>query len=297
MEQRTPEWFEARKLRLTGSRIGAILGLSPWQTPDDVLRAMVREHHGAPSEFVDNPAVQHGRDNEQRAMLWFMRETGLHVEPCGFYPFGDRMGASPDGITSDGGTLELKVPFSLRNGGDFKPLADQPHYAAQVQMEMLAAGKDHAYFAQYRAPKGDPLAPDYVPEAGVVERVERDAGWLDREHPALDAFYRRLLDELDNPEHLEPLRVMVDTPEAGAILTEIDNLRERQKADKERERELLADLVALAGGKDAEVHGRKLTLVQRRGAINYAKVVEDMLPDCGSLERFRGRPSESWKLT
>ena len=86
MEQRTEEWFEARKLRLTGSRIGAILGLSPWQTPDDVLRAMVREYHGAPSEFVDNPAVQHGRDNEQRAVLWFMRETGLHVGPCGETP-------------------------------------------------------------------------------------------------------------------------------------------------------------------------------------------------------------------
>src|SRR5690554_409206 len=114
-EQRSAEWFEQRKMRLTGSRIGAILGVSPWQKPDDVIRAMVREHHDYPSEFETNPAVDHGNNNEQRALLCFMRETGLNVEECGFFPYGDRLGASPDGLTSDGGVLEIKAPYSLRN--------------------------------------------------------------------------------------------------------------------------------------------------------------------------------------
>ncbi|HUH57159.1 MAG TPA: YqaJ viral recombinase family protein, partial [Pseudomonadales bacterium] len=118
VSQRSPEWFNQRKMRLTGSRIGAILGVSPWQKPDDVLRAMVREYHDYPSEFVSNPAVDHGNNNEQRALLCFMRKAGLMVEECGFFEYGDRMGASPDGLTSDGGVLELKVPFGLRNQQD-----------------------------------------------------------------------------------------------------------------------------------------------------------------------------------
>lgn len=294
--QQTEEWHKQREMRITGSRIGAILGVSPWQKPDDVIREMVRQHHGYPSEFVENPATQHGKHNEQRALLAFMRETGLGVEPCGFFEYGDRMGASPDGLTSDDGVLELKVPFGLRNGGEFKSLSDQPHYYAQVQMELLATGRKHAYFAQYIAPKGDPLSFDYVEEKINIERVEVDPDWIETVLPEINAFYSRLLAELDNPEHLDPLRVEIDTPTAGKLLAEIDQLRIRQKEDSEREKELLDSLVQLCDGKNSLVHGRKLTLVERQGSISYARAIKKYAPDA-DLEPFRGKPSSSWRLT
>ena len=296
--QQTAEWQQQRTMRITGSRIGAILGLSPWQKPDDVIREMVRQYHGYPSEFVENPATQHGRHNEQRALLCFMRETGLEVEQCGFFEYGDRMGASPDGLTGDGGVLELKVPYSLRNGGEFKPLSEQPHYYAQLQMEMLATGRKHAWFAQYIAPKGDPLSFDYVPEQINIEpdRIEFDPDWIEGVLPQIDIFYNRLLAELDNPDHLEPLRAEIDTPEVGSMLAEIDQLRTRQKEDAEREKELLNALVELCDGKNALVHGRKLTLVERQGSISYAKAIKEYAPDA-DLEQFRGKPSKGWRLT
>lgn len=293
-DQGSPEWHSARKGRITGSIVGGILGLSLWQKPADILRAMVREYHGAESEFKGNPATDHGNMNEQRAMLCFMRETGLTVEKTGFHAYGDRMGASPDGLTSDGGVLELKVPYGLRNGGEFKPLADQPHYECQVQMELLATGRPHAHFAQYRAPKGDPLAPDYVEEAIKVERVEADPTWIDQHLPAISAFYELYLSELDNPEHLEPLRVQVDTPEAGILLTELDAIRARKKADEAREKELLGQLVKLAGEKNASIHGRPLTQVVRAGNVQYAKIPE--LKDL-DLEQYRAKSSSFWRFT
>lgn len=294
--QGSQEWQEQRVLRITGSRIGAILGLSPWQKPDDVIREMVRQYHGAESEFVENPAVTHGKLNEQRALLCFMRETGLSVEQCGFFEYGERLGASPDGLTSDGGVLELKVPYSLRKGGEFKALADQPHYAAQVQMEMIATGRKHAYFAQYIAPYGDPLAHDYVAEQIKVERVELDPFFLDNNLNKISGFYRLLLSELDNKEHLEPLRVQIDTDRAWFILSEIDRLRAIQKESEEVEKALLAELVEMSEGKDAEVHGRKLTLVKRQGTISYAKAIKELLPEA-NLEKWRGKPSEGWRLS
>lgn len=295
-DQRTSEWFEQRKSRITGSRIGAILSLSPWQTPNDVLRAMVREYHGAESEFTGNPATDHGNNNEQRALLAFMRETGLGVEQCGFFPYGEVMGASPDGLTSDGGVLELKAPYSLRNGGNFKPLADQPHYACQVQMEMLAAGRTHAWFAQYVAPKGDPLSHDYVPEQISIERVEADPEWLDKHLPAISAFYALYIEELNNPEHLEPLRVVIETPEAGTIISELDAVRQRQKDDAAREKELLASLIQLADGKDALVHGRKLTHVAGRKSVAYAKALEALAPGA-DLAKWTSTSKDSWRFT
>lgn len=298
MEQRSEEWFEQRKGRITGSRVGAILGLSPWQKPADVLRAMVREYHGAESEFTGNPATDHGTNNEQRALLAFMRKTGLGVDQCGFFPYGELMGASPDGLTSDGGVLELKVPFGLRNEqqAQFKPLADQPHYACQVQMEMLATGRTHAYFAQYVAPKGDPLSHDYVPEQISIERVEADHSWIDRNLPAISAFYALYVEELNNPEHLEPLRVVIETPESGAIISELDAVRQRQKADAAREKELMASLIEMADGKDALIHGRKLTHVAGRKSVAYAKALEALAPGA-DLTKWTSTSKDSWRFT
>ena len=298
MNQRTENWFNARKGRITGSRVGAILGLSPWMNQSDVLRSMVREFHGLDSETSANPATDHGNNNEQRALLAFMRETGLGVEQCGFFPYGEVMGASPDGLTSDGGVLELKVPFGLRNEqqAKFKPLADQPHYACQVQMEMLAAGRGHAYFAQYVAPKGDPLAHDYVPEQINIERVEADPEWLDKHLPAISAFYALYIEELNNPDHLDPLRVVIDTPAAGEIISEIDALRQRQKEDAAREKELMAALIQLADGKDALVHGRKLTHVAGRKSVAYAKALAELAPDT-DLSKWTSTSKDSWRFT
>ena len=296
IQQRTPEWQEQRKLRITGSRLGAILGLSPWQKPEVVLREMVRQYHGLPSEFVGGPHIDHGVTHERAALLCFMRKSGLEVEECGFFPYGDFLGASPDGLTSDGGILELKVPYSLRKGGEFKDLAEQPQYVAQVQMEMIATGRNHGYFAQYIAPYGDPLAPDYVPEQMQIEYVELYPLFLEKNLEKINEFYRLLLSELDNKEHLEPLRAQINTDRAYFVLSEIDRLRVLQKESEDAEKALIAELVEMAEGKNAEVHGRKLTLVKRQGSISYAKAIKELLPNA-NLEKWRGKETESWKLT
>ena len=296
IQQRTPEWQEQRKLRITGSRLGAVLGLSPWQKPKDVLREMVRQYHGAESEFVGGPHIDHGVNHEKNALLCFMRKSGLNVEECGFFAYGDFMGASPDGLTSDGGILELKVPYSLRKGGEFKSLSDQPQYNAQVQMEMIATGRNHGYFAQYIAPCGDPLAPDYVPEKMKIEHIELDPLFLDKNLEKINEFYRLLLSELDNKEHLEPLRTQIDTDRAYFVLSEIDRLRVLQKESAEAEKALLDELVKMADGKNAEVHGRKLTLVKKQGSISYAKAIKELLPNA-DLEKWRGKETEGWRLT
>ena len=83
IEQRTPEWHEQRKGLITASNVGAILGLDPYRKPDDVMRQMVRDWHGAEREFAGNAATEWATFNEETAFGQFCMEH-YPASKCGF---------------------------------------------------------------------------------------------------------------------------------------------------------------------------------------------------------------------
>lgn len=283
-EQRSDSWHQQRIGRVTGSRVGAILHLNPWQTREDVLRAMVREYHGAPSEFSGNIATRFGTENEPMALMHYERITGTVTDKAYFVPYDEWLGASPDALVNDDGLVELKCPYSRRNDADFKPLSEQPHYAAQIQVQLFVTGREWCDFFQY-SPKGH-----------KIERIERDDDWLATNIPALRQFHAEYLSELDNPAHLEPLRKEINTQHTALLLEEYDSLKDAIALAQERQKEVLAELVDRADGKDALVHGRKLTKVEKAGSVAYSRVVSDMLPDV-DLSAYRGKGTSYWKLS
>ena len=287
MQQRTTEWFAARRGRVTGSVAGAILGVNPHTSREDVLRRLVRDWHGAEPEFVGNIATMHGTAHEDGAIVDFQMETGIGVNPVGFLPYEDWLGASPDGLTDDGGVLEVKVPFGKRNdtNADFKPLTDQPHYYAQVQIEILCANASHGWFWQWSAHGFD------------LDRVEIDQAWRDENLPRLKQFHAELMDAIRKPdEYLAPRRKVNDTPEASKMLREYDEMAEAEERASARRKAIIDELVQMAGNGDAEVCGRKLTRVDRAGSISYAKALAELAPGA-DLEKWRGKPSSSWRLS
>ena len=296
--QQTAEWFEKRKGRVTGSNVGAILGLCPWRKPEDVLRAMVRDYHGAESEFQGNPATTYGNSMEIHAKLHFERETGLDVEQVGFVTYDDWLGASPDGLINDDAVLEIKCPFKFRKepNPQFEPLANQPHYYAQVQIEMLVTGRDNAYFVQYAPAYGDVFDADYREPVASIERISKDQVWLDENLPKLKAFHDLYLSELDNKAHLEPLRVELNDDESQKILDKIGELDDAIHNATEARKAAIDKLIEMAGGNDALIHGRKLTKVERKGSVQYSKLLKDHPIDV-DLEEYRGKSSVSWRLS
>src|SRR5699024_72961 len=119
MKQKTKEWYDARAGKLTASRVGAALGINPWQKPDDLIRAMVREAHGAEPEFTGNIATQWGQNHEPLAVLDYMSETGVNVvEEAGFYVYPEHewLRESPDGFIGCNGRFEIKSSIYLING-------------------------------------------------------------------------------------------------------------------------------------------------------------------------------------
>ena len=65
--QRSPEWFEMRKSRITGSIVDTILGTNPYASYEQ----LVAEKAGMPCEFKGNAATQHGTLYEPDAILLY----------------------------------------------------------------------------------------------------------------------------------------------------------------------------------------------------------------------------------
>ena len=278
-DQRTPQWHTARKGRVTGSNVGAILGLDPWRSADDVLRTMVREYHGAEREFTGNVATEWGTANEDGARWAYELETGNTVAPSGFVPFEDWLGASPDGYVGDDGLIEIKSPYSRK----IKPIADQPHYHAQIQVQLFVTGREWCHFWTW------------TPSGCALETVQYSQEWIDENLPRLRQFHALYLSELDNPEHLEPKRAEVNTQETKLLVDELDQLRDAIAQAEERRKEVEAALIKACGERNAIVWGRKLTRVERAGSISYAKAVKELAPSA-DLEKWRGKPSTYWKI-
>ena len=286
--QRSDEWLRARRGLITASNAGAILNLDPNRDPDDVMRQMVREWHGAEPEFTGNIATEWGVGNEATAFGQLEMLIVPPVHKCGFivsekYPW---LGASPDGLIGGDGVIEVKCPFGIRNDDnpEFKPLIDQPHYYAQMQVQMICTWRGWGVFYQW-SPHGERL-----------ENVYISGEWMRENIPKLRDFYDRYLVERENPErHLEPKRPIINTIDAKLIVDEYLDISSTIDVATERKRELMAKLVALADGKNALVWGRNLTRVEKQGAISYAKAIKSLLPDA-DLEQWRGQPSEYWML-
>jgi putative phage-type endonuclease len=280
MEQRSDEWFAARKGRVTASMVGAILGHSPNLTRAGAMRRMVRDAHGAEPEFTGNIATRYGEFNEDGAVSEYEMETGNKVEKVGFIPREDWAGCSPDGLINDDGGLETKCPFGKREKGDLVPLADQPHYYDQVQFSLWVTDRKFWHFYQWAAGRSK------------LECVLPDQAWQDENLPRLRQFHAEFLAE-DPAPHLEARRVEIDTLEAARIIAEYDQLTEAIENAEARKKELLAEMVRQANGKDAVYAGRNLTKIVKAGSVSYAKALAKYAPKA-DLEPFRGKPSEYW---
>jgi len=285
MEQRSQEWFEARKSKITGSMVGAVLGVNPWATPEDAMRTMVRSHFGAESEFTGNIATEYGVLNEPNAIADLEMQIGTNVEEVGFivHPKLDWLGASPDGFILDNAILEVKCPFGKRHDTDpdFLSAIDQPHYYAQTQIEMYCSGRNVCYFYQW-SPYGDKL-----------ESYTLNEHWIEENLPKLKAFHNRFLIECKTPEkHLAPLVQSVKSDKlAMAYKIAKAHLELAQKAvDLAKQ-----DLIDLADGKKCNISGLLVSPVEKQGTISYAKAIKDLLPSA-DLEPYRGKATSYWLI-
>lgn len=153
----SPEWLEARRSRIGGSDIAAIMGLSPWCSPWQLWH----RKRGTIDDKPSSDLMEAGHYVEPAAVSWYADHNltdGLYLRNTGTWVHQDRdwQLANPDRLIVDNphserhpaGVLEIKfTPNNLgqwsRDGVDGPP----PHYWAQVQWYMDVFGVEWADFA------------------------------------------------------------------------------------------------------------------------------------------------------
>ena len=181
IEQRTPEWYEARNNMITASDIAAVLGMNKYQSKNALLKKKVY-----PKESLYcSAAMLHGIKNEDIARDKFCEKYGVQCEEVGLFvhPEYSFIGGSPDGICNDGRLVEIKCPLSREIKHEIPE-----HYYPQVQICMEILNIEECYFIQYQEET------IFRKEILDVLIVKRDEEWFQSNLPIIDEFWKSVLD-------------------------------------------------------------------------------------------------------
>ena len=177
-EQLTPEWFAARKDRITASEIPDILCRGRTSRIER-LRKKCGLSDKEMSAF-GKAACEHGRKHEDGAIQRFEQATGHRVLPFGLLVNPERpwIGASPDGITYCGISIEAKCPFNR----SIRPGEVPAHYIDQVQTQLFVSELKQAAFVQWGV----------MDDSFDVAWVQPDEDWWMDNVGKLMAFYEQM---------------------------------------------------------------------------------------------------------
>ena len=126
--QRSEEWYKARENRLTASSLADALGEGHFKTKNDVI--LDKCGYGT---FKGNATTQWGVKYEEVAIMIYQKRKNTIVKEYGLVPHPTIpfIGASPDGITTDGIMLEIKCPPKRKITG-----VVPHHYWVQIQLQL-----------------------------------------------------------------------------------------------------------------------------------------------------------------
>ena len=183
VQQRTPEWFELRVGKITGSRIGSVLGVNPYKSRTELLQEMALEMNGVSSDFKGNEATRHGELHEPVAISAYQQETGYTVNEQGIILHSEYnfLAYSPDGLVTTGSgedrLLEIKCPYSNRI-----PRQIPAYYKAQVQLGMEVMNLDECDFYYW------------TKNRTLLLTGRRSEGWFGSILPQLIEFHEELIE-------------------------------------------------------------------------------------------------------
>lgn len=166
MKQRTPEWYEARKGRITTSSWSNAMGeycdyladFNPKDAKEKYIQYIIDKIDGA--TFTGNIATRWGTKYEEVANMIYEHDNNVKVIEFGLICHEKHkfLASSPDGITADGVMLEIKCPYRRKITGV------PPHkYWVQVQGQLETCDLDRCDFleCQLEEYKGDTRMEDY----------------------------------------------------------------------------------------------------------------------------------------
>lgn len=179
----SPEWWEARRGKITSSRIRtAVNGTRDGKNALlDRLEAELQPGFMWPPE-VNVPALRWGKEQEPkcRRLIDFMYDVDTYEPGLAFHPDVPILGATPDyclaqSVWPPPVVGEIKCPLLLKHHTKLSMgLKYHRLYSTQVQCHMLVFDADEAWFTSYHpdAPRGAQLYREIVqPQPGLQSHM------------------------------------------------------------------------------------------------------------------------------
>jgi putative phage-type endonuclease len=191
--QGSPEWFAQRLGKVTASRLADVM--AKVKAGEAAGRANYRAElvaerlTGKQQEGFTNAAMKWGTECEPLARAAYEAEFGLLVVETGMvsHPAIAMSGASPDGLVSIDGLLEIKCPETKSHIDTVLSGEAPAKYIPQMQWQMACTGRAWCDFVSF-----DPRLPANVQM--FVRRVLRDDDLIQ----AYEAEVRKFLAEVDS---------------------------------------------------------------------------------------------------
>lgn len=134
VQQRSEEWYNMRKERLTASDTAQALGKSKYGKPGQLVQKKAFPEKYPMISSMSVAPLRHGIIYESMALRCYVqRHANIQVHEFGLIPHPtlDCYGASPDGITELGIMLEIKCPLKRVIDGT---IPENYYYQMQGQM-------------------------------------------------------------------------------------------------------------------------------------------------------------------
>jgi len=184
--QGSAAWHKARLGIPTGSQFSKILTPAtrkPSTQAHGYMMTLLAEWlTGEPSGADASAFMDRGTQLEPLARKWYSFERDVDVREVGIVLRDDEMvGASPDGLVGDDGTIEIKNPSASTHVGYLLDPSGLNGYFAQVQGALWLTGRAWTDVISY-----NPAMPP------VVVRVPRDEKFIEALDREVSAFVVRL---------------------------------------------------------------------------------------------------------
>lgn len=171
--QGSPEWFAQRLGKVTASRLADVMAKVKYG--EAASRATYRAElvaerlTGKAAEGFSNAAMKWGTECESLARAAYEAEFGLLVQevPMIAHPQISMSGASPDGLVSIDGLIEIKCPETKSHIDTILSGEAPTKYIPQMQWQMACTGRAWCDFVSF-----DPRMPADMQM--FVRRVLRD---------------------------------------------------------------------------------------------------------------------------
>jgi putative phage-type endonuclease len=206
VQQKSAEWLEQRKCRLTSSDAATALGINKYETQFDLL--LKKCNYGP--KFTGNEATKHGEKYETEAINWYCKLINKKNHEFSLVDYDSLkeirteseldslkethfVAGSPDGVAEDLDNSEelvlLEVKCPMRRKIIFGQVPE--YYYPQVQLNMAIFDLKKADFIEY-IPKG--IAPYFLQEPMInIVRVHRNDKWLLDSIPKLYEFWQQVV--------------------------------------------------------------------------------------------------------